>query len=101
MKGTRMEITGQESGFYLEGRYCALENWASDMTEYSADLRSVRKIKNCLFFLANRGFIKFYDDDVVREYDESACPVTLEDLMVGGALYDFGDFELLVPDGWN
>ena len=101
MKGTRMEITGQESGFYLEGKYCSLENWSSDMDQYTADLRRVRKIKNCFFFLLKRGFIKFYDDDVVIEYDESACPVTLKDLMVGGALYDFGDFEILAPEGWN
>jgi len=106
MKGTIREIVGQESGFILyKGSYnretAILDNWVSDATEYPANLRKTRKIKNCLFFLVNRGIIRVDGDDVVKEYREDANPVTLEDLMVEGLLYDFEDFYVLVPDGWN
>ena len=100
MKGTIQFIVGQESGFILYKDLTTLDNWVSDATEYPVNLSKTRKIKNCLFFMVNRGIIRFEGDDVIKEYREDASPVTLEDLMVPGLLYDFGDFEVLAPEGW-
>lgn len=101
MKGTIEEIVGQESGFLIYNNYCILDNWAQNWAlntaEYSADLRRTVKVENCLTWLIRSGWI---EDDTIQ-YLEYANPVTMEDLMVEGLLYDFGEFKLLAPDGWN
>ena len=101
MKGTIMEIVGQESGFVLAGRECRLDNWSRDLDDYQSDLRKKRKVENCFLFLIERGFIAIDGDEISKDYIEDANPVTIEDLMVTGILYDFGDFEVLAPEGWN
>jgi len=101
MEGTIREIVGQESGFVLFSKECRLENWSSDMDQYTADLRRIKKVVNCFLFLVERGYITIDGDEISKDYIEYANPVTLEDLMVPGMLYDFGDFEILVPEGWN
>jgi len=101
MKGIIREIVGQESGFVLAGRECRLDNWCGDLDEYTADLRRIKKVVNCFLFLVERGYITIDGDEISKDYIEYANPVTLEDLMVPGMLYDFGDFEILVPEGWN
>lgn len=101
MKGTIMEIVGQESGFVLAGRECRLDNWSGDLDDYQSDLRKKRKVENCFLFLVERDFITIDGDEISKDYIEDANPVTIEDLMVTGILYDFGDFEILVPEGWN
>jgi len=101
MKGTIREIVGQESGFIIYPREAFLDNWSSNLEEYDCDLRKTRKIKNCLYYLIESGFVQIRDDEVEKFYREDANPVTLEDLMVEGLLYELEDFIVLVPEGWN
>ncbi len=101
MKGTIQDIVGQESGFIVENKSCVLDNWASNLSEYSVDLRRTVKVENCLTWLIRSGWVSFDEDDIQKNYLEYANPVTIEDLMVPGTLYDFGEFKLLAPDGWN
>ena len=101
MKGTIQDIVGQESGFIVYNKSCVLDNWASNLSEYSADLRRTVKVENCLTWLIRSGWVSFDEDDIQKNYQEDANPVTLEDLMVEGLLYDFGDFVILAPEGWN
>jgi len=101
MKGTIQEIVGQESGFIIEKGFCFLDNWSSNLTEYSADLRKTVQVKNCLIWLIRAGYLDFDGDDINKKYREDANPVSMEDLMGKGCLYDFGKFFVLAPKGWN
>jgi hypothetical protein len=101
MKGTIGNIVGQESGFIVETDFCSLDNWASNLTEYSADLRRTKRVENCLIWLIRAGYLDFDVDEAMKKYREDANPVSMKDLMTEGVLYYFDGFKILAPDGWN
>jgi hypothetical protein len=101
MKGTIGSFVGQDSGFIIYQKSCALSNWSLDLEDYIADLRRTVKVKNCLIWLISAGYMDFDGDEAMKMYREDTNPVTLEDLMVEGVLYDFGSVVILAPKGWN
>lgn len=117
MKDTMKNITGQESGFIVwpDEDFSILDNWSSDDTIYSADLRRCRRV-NVLDELIRLGAIdiapEYFGDDEVDEiyngkrlmyqYREDACPVTAADMDTVGCLYVFDDDRVVIaPVGWN
>lgn len=118
MKETIQFHVGQESGFIKENGTWFLENWASNLEEYNLDRRKIRKVKNVLAWLVNSGAVEeisdlstTWRDDAEytpykgkyyrQAYIENAEPVSIEDLDVPGVRYDFGDFIVIAPEGWN
>ena len=107
-KGTLLEITGQESGVLLYdapfgGRDEAIvDNWSSDLSDHSCDLRKVRKVANCYEYLAERVGYSNYDESEGLQLTLHADLPDQDDLSVPGVLYvDVdGQFDVLVPDGW-
>lgn len=117
MKATIEMAVGQESGFIYESGEWFLENWSSNLEEYSLDGRKRRKIKNVLRWLVNSGAVIEVPEEEVEypdEYDElyqgkyykfefieNANPVSCADLDVEGLRVEFDDFIVIAPDGWN
>lgn len=117
MKGTMKEIVGQESGFIIwtNEDFSILDNWSSDDTIYTADLRRCRRV-NVLNELIRLGAIdiapEYFDDWEVDEiyngrrlmfkYREDANAVTAADMDCVGCLYVFDDDRIVIaPVGWN
>ena len=102
MIGTIQSITGQESGFLLyqtgTGAEAILDNWSSNLNEYEFGEGKFIHIESCLKYLE---WFCGRDYDGNLNYVEFANPVTEDDLRVPGVLYDFGDFLVLAPEGWN
>ena len=105
MIGTLKEITRQESGFLMypdnsDYYKVIFTNWANDKTKYKCDKRKVRLIKSCYEFL-----LRYCDRDSkdgnLEYIVHASYDMFLDDFYTWGLLYNFNEFVVLAPHGWE